>query len=50
MAELILDGVDEQEPVFKETVKTDIGTQIEQIKSQVEVMTPEEHKTVDEYV
>ncbi len=50
MAELILDGVDEQEPVFKETVKTDIGTQIEQIKSQVEVLSPEEQKTVDEFV
>ncbi len=54
MAELILDGVDE--PVIdttpkakNEIVAADLGAQIEQIKSEVEALTPEEQKTVDEF-
>ncbi len=49
MAELILDGVDESTPVKEEVAVVDIGTQIEQIKNEVEALTPEEQKTVAEF-
>ena len=50
MAELILDGVDDQVSVVeKERTPLDITTQIAEIRTQAETLTPEEQKTVNEF-